>query len=152
MSIMDESLDDCLQSGKRQWRHLAGRVGTKSLTGSVRIGRWLIGASFALLILAGFTLFPPRVSVDHAPHYLADESDSHGFFSPETDPAGNRFVWTEPHASTTFTSIGRQPVVLRLMLRSAAVAGGPDAPILLIVNGAHSLIRNLTLVESLPHE
>ncbi|MDQ2784797.1 MAG: hypothetical protein M3Y58_07330 [Chloroflexota bacterium] len=101
----------------------------------MHIGRWLVGASFALLILAGFALFPPHLSVDHAPHYLADESDSHGFFSPETDPAGNRFVWTEPHAATTFTSIGRQPAVLHLMLRSAAVAGGPDAPIRLIVNG-----------------
>ncbi len=135
MSTMDESLDDCLWSGTGRWRQLAGGVGTKSLAGSVRVYGWLVGVSFAFLILAGFARFPPRVSVDHTAHYLADETDSHGFFSPETDPAGNRFVWTEPYAATTFTSIGRQPVALRLMLRSAAVAGGPDAPIRLIVNG-----------------
>ncbi len=102
---------------------------------SARAGWWLIGGASAVLILVGLALFPPHVSVDRTPRYLSSETDSHGFFGMETDDAGNHFVWTEPHASATFTSIGRQPAVLRLVLRSAAVAGGPDAPISIMING-----------------
>ncbi|MGI8690184.1 MAG: hypothetical protein ACR2M3_16530 [Thermomicrobiales bacterium] len=66
---------------------------------------------------------------------MATKISAHGFFSPQTDDSGNRYVWSEPTASTRFQFIGREAPELVLSLRSAAVAGGPDAPIHVIVNG-----------------
>ena len=56
-------------------------------------------------------------------------------YNAETDAAGNRFVWTKARPIFNFSFKPRQPIQLTFQVRSAAVAGGPDVPIAVVVNG-----------------
>lgn len=53
----------------------------------------------------------------------------------KTDDTKRQYVWTAPRASTAFTFVGNRPFDLVLTLRSVAIAGGPDAPVHILING-----------------
>lgn len=62
-------------------------------------------------------------------------AEQRGFYPPETDAAGNRYVWTRDRGTLVFDFLPRKPITLALALRSAAVAGGPDTPVTVEING-----------------
>ena len=102
---------------------------------SPRIVTWVLAGMTALLVLVALPLFQPQAVAAQMGVHLATQISAHGFFSPQTDGSGNRYVWSEPTASTRFQFIGHEAPELILSLRSAAVAGGPDAPIHVVING-----------------
>ncbi len=62
-------------------------------------------------------------------------AEQRGFYPPDTDTAGNQYVWTRDRGTLVFGFLVRKPVTFTLALRSAAIAGGPDAPVTVEVNG-----------------
>ncbi len=59
-----------------------------------------------------------------------------GFYRTETDPGmGDRYAWTQGRATLVLDSLVRRPVTLSVEMRSAALAGGADIPVLVEVNG-----------------
>ncbi len=90
----------------------------------------LIGAVISVTLI----FVQPAQQVVHTPAELTAKEESQGFYTAETDPSGNRYVWTTSAASTLFRYVGKKPLDLNIELRSAAVAGGPDAAIHVLVN------------------
>jgi hypothetical protein len=80
----------------------------------------------------------PTLRFDYSPHQLTNglpNGSTAGFYQPETDDKGNHYVWTADHARLNFDFQTSRPLKLGLSMRSAAVAGGPDAPVVVLVNG-----------------
>ncbi len=110
-------------------RDLAHRVSWRTLW-------WLIAGLIAVAIGIVLPTHPPRTIVSRTPADLVKEANSSvGFFPPEIDGASREYVWTQPHATIWFADVGRRPFDLLLSLRSAAAAGGPDAPIHILIDG-----------------
>lgn len=95
----------------------------------------LMMAGFVGAVIGVTLIFvQPARHVVHTPTELTAKEESRGFYPAETDPAGIQYVWTTSDASTFFQYVGRKPLDLNLELRSAAVAGGPDVAIHVLVN------------------
>ena len=96
--------------------------------------RWVTAGIIAAALVILLPTHPPPVINALTPVDLATTGYSHGFFPPQTDDTGRQYVWTAPRAATAFTFVGNRPFDLVLTLRSAATAGGPDAPVHVLVN------------------
>lgn len=99
-----------------------------------RMMRWALAGIVAAALLLILLTHPPQVINALTAADLATTEYSHGFFPPQMDDAGRQYVWTAPRAETAFTFVGNRPFDLVLTIRAAAVAGGPDAPIHILVN------------------
>lgn len=101
-------------------------------------------ALWCLLGVIGFAGFGallatrPTLRTTYAATRLATApgiAEQRGFYPPDTDTAGNQYVWTRDRATLVFDFLIRKPVTFTLALRSAAIAGGPDAPVIVELNG-----------------
>ncbi len=89
-----------------------------------------------LLLLVAFRLPVPLELTYQAPQLKTLGADkATGFYLAEADPAGNQFAWSGPRTSLDFSLAFPGGGKLTLEARSAAVYGGPDAPIQVLVNG-----------------
>ena len=91
----------------------------------------------ALLVLLLLPRFSPAATVTQTADDLATGRDNSGFYVPETDASGNRYVWAGPNAVAGFDFTSRKPLTITLELRSAA--GGPDSLVRLRVDD-HELL------------
>lgn len=103
--------------------------------------RAVIGAFIGILaIIALYAMIEtrPRLQTTYQPDQFASANDiveQRGFFRTETDAARNEYVWTQERATLVFDFLVHTPVTLTVSMRSAAVAGGPDMPVQVFVNG-----------------
>lgn len=58
-----------------------------------------------------------------------------GFYSPERDATYGAYTWTQNRATLVFDFLVHRPITLTVEMRSAARAGGPDAPVEVYANG-----------------
>lgn len=121
----------------------------RSLMGRVKVRRraarpwprlFLRGAPILLGALAFGAMLAtqPHLRTTYTPGQFAAASDidsQRGFYASETDAAGNRYVWTQERATLVLNFLTRKPVTVTFTIRSAAVAGGPDTPVPVVING-----------------
>lgn len=88
----------------------------------------------ALIVLLLLPRFSPAATVTQTATDLAAGRDGGGFYLPEIDALGNRYVWAGPNAVAGFDFTSRKPLTITVELRSAATVGGPDAPVHLRVD------------------
>jgi predicted membrane protein DUF2142 len=118
----------------RRWapaRHLAERLRLRSFG-------WLILIPVMVVAFGAMLATQPRLHETYTPDQFATASNidsQRGFHASEVDPAGNRYAWTEDRATLVFDFLVHQPVSFTFMVRSAAVAGGPDTPVQVVING-----------------
>jgi len=102
---------------------------------------WLALSSagiLAIVLFAAMLMTWPKLRATYTPDGFARAPEiaaQRGWYPTETDPAGRRYVWTQERATLVFNFLVRAPVTMTFEVRSAAVAGGPDAPVRVIVNG-----------------
>jgi len=105
---------------------------------SLKFWLWLTAGLVAALVFFGIVLFPPKFQTKYLPEQfdkiVVDEQER-GFFKPQTDDAGNSYVWTQGKSYILFDFLGRKPIEITFEIRSAAVAGGPDNPVTILANG-----------------
>lgn len=92
----------------------------------------LVTMAFGVLFFVAPTLrttYRPD-QLEHAPELASFR----GFYPTERDAAGNRYAWTQDRATLVFDFLVRKPLTLTVTMRSAAIGGGPDAPVRVIVN------------------
>ncbi len=105
----------------------------------------LIGLTFVacgvVLALGGFLLTAmqrPVLRHTYTPDALAgapEVADYRGFYGVQTDvPTGSRYTWTQERATLVLNTLPHRPIALTVEMRSAAVAGGPDTPVQVVVN------------------
>jgi hypothetical protein len=115
-------------------RQLSARLRLRSLV-------WLAPFLFTLLAFGAMGATQPRLQATYTPDQFTKTSDidsQRGFYPTEVDGAGNRYVWTQDRATIVFNFLVHKPVTLTFFMRSAAVAGGPDAPVQVLVNGENA--------------
>ncbi len=99
---------------------------------------WLAAGLVAVLAFVSISLFPPKLQTKYLPDQfdkiVVDEQER-GFFKPQTDDTGNRYVWTQGKSYILFDFLGRKPVEITFEIRSAAAAGGSDNPVTILANG-----------------
>jgi hypothetical protein len=101
----------------------------------------VLGALIGILAIVAFCVMAgtqPRVQTTYRPNQFSktnDIVDQRGFYQTETDAAQNQYVWTQERATIVFDFLVHKPITLTVSMRSAAVAGGPDIPVQVIVNG-----------------
>ncbi len=103
---------------------------------------WRLGI-LALVALLAIFVTQPRLQLRYVSNQLAtiiEEGQTQGFYSSQRDEAGNYYVWTQSQAAISFDFQVNKPLKIDLELRSAAIAGGPDAPIRVLANG-HELAQ-----------
>ncbi len=96
------------------------------------VGAAILAGAFASMLLVQpslQTLFRPDTAT---PLAIVGQR---GWYPTQSDAVGGRYAWTQERATLVFDSLVHKPVTVRVEMRSAAVAGGPDAPVLLEVNG-----------------
>ncbi|MBN9389467.1 MAG: acyltransferase [Chloroflexi bacterium] len=106
---------------------------TKNLI-SGKIVFWVFG----LLVILILPQLQPTTRYDFTPDQLATAVKNglpSGFLKPQQDNSGNTYLWTGPNPAIQFNFQIGGPVTLVFEGRSAAVAGGPDAPVRVLVNG-----------------
>lgn len=94
---------------------------------------WMVGILF--LILLQFNR--PRFDFEYAPHDLTSAtvySSPFGFYPVEQDEAGNSYMWTDGLFGFNYNAKLNSAVKLVFSLRSAAVSGGVDAPLVVKLN------------------
>jgi len=104
------------------------------------IGLTLIACSVVVAI--GGTLLTamqhPVLRQMYAPDALSgapEVADYRGFYGVQTDtPTGSRYTWTQERATLVLNTLPHRPITLTVEMRSAAVAGGPDTPVQVVVN------------------
>ncbi|MDQ2785613.1 MAG: DUF2142 domain-containing protein [Chloroflexota bacterium] len=99
---------------------------------------WLIVGALAIVIPFIMLATQPQLRATYTPDQFATAhaiASQRGFYSIETDPAGNRYVWTQERATLLFDFLVYRPITITVEMRSAAVAGGPDEPVAILVNG-----------------
>jgi len=104
---------------------------------AMRTRRVVMPAALALtgaVVFVGLLFIPPHLTTAYTPAQLNVKDDG-TFFLTETDPTGNQFAWTKGRSSFMLDFLPRKPIRLIAEMRSAAVAGGPDQPVRLMVNG-----------------
>ncbi|MGI8857782.1 MAG: DUF2142 domain-containing protein [Thermomicrobiales bacterium] len=112
-------------------RHLAARLHLRSLA-------WLAPFLITLLAFGAMSVTWPHLRTTYTPDQFTTASDidsQRGFYPTEVDGAGNHYVWTQDHATLVFNFLIHKPVTLTFFMRSAAIAGGPDVPVRVLVNG-----------------
>jgi hypothetical protein len=90
-----------------------------------------------VLMLTGLVMLlnqPVPLKVQFGPQNVEEYQQS-GFYGPETDADGNRYRWTNGQASLTILLRARHPVRLNLLLRNAAIVGGPTEATQVRANG-----------------
>lgn len=109
-------------------------------TNSWRISPRVMGPLVGLFVLVALFIFQLPASLQTG--YQADKlkilnaSADNGFYNAEKDSSDNRYSWTSPQADLVFDLAVPKGFTLLLEAQSAAVFGGPDAPIQVVVNGA----------------
>ena len=99
---------------------------------------WLAGLLVFILLLLCLPFYQPKVQFSYPAAILSkilENATTSGFYEKQSDPAGNSYVWTSERPSIFFDFHTSESVKLVVWARSAAVAGGIDAPVSLLVNG-----------------
>ena len=109
---------------------------------STKVGLWGLAILIGFCCLVSLPFVQPKTQLSYLPQQLGqpteDEKDKiTGFFQPQVDAAGNTYVWTAPRATLRFPFESSRPLVLKVELRSATTAGGPNKPVVVLVNGLH---------------
>ena len=121
----------------RNTKKLSPNITTlKVIRPGYRLG-WGLLSTAIILALQLFTFNPPERYYFQA-EQLGDAisvGNVNGFYKAETDPSNHRFSWTSPTPTVDLDLQSRQPVEMDVNIRSAALAGGPDAPVVVLVNG-----------------
>jgi hypothetical protein len=115
-------------------RHLAARLRLRSFA-------WLAPLLLTLLAFGAMGATQPHLQTTYTPDQFTSASaidSQRGFYPTEVDGAGNRYVWTQDRATIVFNFLVHKPVTLTFFMRSAAVAGGPDAPVQVLINGENA--------------
>lgn len=126
----------CIALGRFAARRAIAARG--ALPPRVRLTLLLIAAVVACATFVGLLLTQPRLRSTCAPDHLNDvahTTSDEGLHAVQVDAAGNRYVWTQQQATLTFDFLTHRPVTVTFMARSAAIAGGPDAPVRVVANG-----------------
>ncbi len=111
--------------------------------------RWAFRAILLVsgyVVLAGILANKTPVYLNLGAEYFSENKEKYnlaGFNRPEEDAQGNKFIWISSTASfvihrenrSPLNSPLKSPLKVALQARSAAVAGGPDAAINVLVNG-----------------
>lgn len=103
---------------------------------------WVVALLVAILCLPAMQLAWPQLQITYWPGQLlhstrADQDKLNGIYPTEVDPRGEEFNWTSPNAVFMFDIESSKPLNLMVEIRSAAIAGGPDKPVAVLVNGLH---------------
>ena len=101
----------------------------------------IIGICIVIAGCSGMYFTRPQLRTAYIPDTFPstpDITEHRGFFETETDAAGNRYVWTQDRATLVFDFLVHRPITITFDIRSAAVAGGPDAPVRVLVNGVEA--------------
>jgi hypothetical protein len=120
-------------------RGLAGIVTT--VAGIVTtVAGIVIAVAGIVIVVACITLLrsQPQLRATYTPAdfpHAAEITSNRGFFPTQTDERGISYVWTQDRATVVFDFLVHRPVRMTFLMRSAAVAGGPDAPVRVVVNG-----------------
>ncbi|MHB8647867.1 MAG: hypothetical protein ACYDAR_18960, partial [Thermomicrobiales bacterium] len=103
--------------------------------------RWMLASSGAVIIVGAFMVML-LVQPSLHPSFMPGQADpspeivaQRGWYQIQTDTTGERYVWTQERATIVFNFLVHTPLTISVEMRSAAVAGGPDAPVSLEVNG-----------------
>ncbi|MDQ6601631.1 MAG: DUF2142 domain-containing protein, partial [Chloroflexota bacterium] len=113
-------------------------MGRLALPLPVRAVVRLIAGVIAVLIPFAMLAAQPQLRAMYTPDQFATAQEitsQRGFYGSESDPAGNRYVWTQGSARLVFDFLVHKPITITFDARSAAIAGGPDAPVFVQVNG-----------------
>ncbi len=103
--------------------------------------KWLVWGGFGLLaglVWVAIWLNPPQLQTSFLPgqtNPIPELTAARGFNKPEQDRDRQSFVWTTERATLEFDLAINKTVTINFEMRSAAVAGGPDAPLEVLVNG-----------------
>lgn len=103
----------------------------------VKVVIGVVGWLVAGLVLSWLISNPPKLKYTYLPQQLSTQLENgevRGFFPPETDAAGNRYSWTREQASLLLNLETTKPFKLTFNIRSAAIAGGPSAPVEILIN------------------
>lgn len=98
----------------------------------------LIAAAATLAIFLAMVGTQPRLHTTYTPEHFGDAQEitsNRGFYPTQVDEMGNRYAWTQERATFVVDFLVHRPITVTIMMRSAAVAGGPDAPVHVEVNG-----------------
>ncbi|MCA1668801.1 MAG: hypothetical protein LC793_15675 [Thermomicrobia bacterium] len=105
---------------------------------SRRVALGIVAIPLAIVAFVGLLVAQPTLRAD----YLASQDAAsntlvltRGVYPAESDSAGNRFVWTQDHVTFLLSALPHTPITITFMMRSAAVAGGPNVPVQVEVNG-----------------
>lgn len=104
----------------------------------ITVAAWLIAGALVAILPIAMLGARPALRATYTPDQFATSpaiTDQRGFYRSETDPAGNRYAWTQERATLIFDFLVHKPVTVTFQVRSAAVAGGPDTPVFVVVNG-----------------
>lgn len=107
------------------------------LTVATQVLLWLS----ALVVLVLIFQLRPNLRYNYSAERLAnlalkpDKVKLGGFYQLQQDAQGNRYLWTAERAVIEFDFPATQAFDLAFEARSAAVAGGPDAPVRVLVAG-----------------
>ncbi len=97
-----------------------------------------VAASLAAIAFLGLIIVQPALRADYSPgrdNPTTNLTLTHGAYPPESDAAGDRFVWTQDHITFLIDALVHGPITITFQMRSAAVAGGPDAPVEVEIDG-----------------
>ena len=103
-----------------------------------RWGSWLaVGIAVAVAFFAMLATQPSLRSTYVVGQFnrTAAIAANRGFYPVQTDESGNRYAWTQERATFVFNFLVHRPITVTVMMRSAAIAGGPDVPIHIEANG-----------------
>ncbi|MEI6046496.1 MAG: hypothetical protein WCS37_19265, partial [Chloroflexota bacterium] len=99
---------------------------------------WLIAGIIGLGYFSGVFFNQPQLQFKYLPQQLADPNEEikpNGFFETQKDQQQNSYSWTNGRATLRYDFQSFKPIKLYLEVESAAVVGGPDAPITVLVDG-----------------
>ncbi len=107
----------------------------------VRRCAWAIGPIAVAAVLAVFLIMldtQPQLRATYVPEQFGNVQEiasNRGFYPVQVDAMDNRYVWTQERATLVIDFLVHRPITVTFMMRSAAVAGGPDAPVHVEANG-----------------
>ncbi len=114
-------------------------LGGTAILNLKRTRGWWLAALAALILIALLTPLQPALELRYGPDQLATNSkkgNTSGFYLPEIDRQGIQYLWTQPQAVLPLDFESRQPLDLKIELRSAAAFGGPASPVAVQLNGS----------------
>ncbi len=103
----------------------------------LKVVSWCLAWIAAFLIFFELQFSLPKLIFEYLPGQIELSSpsvSSKGFYKPEIDNLGNHYTWTRANSQVTLNFNSSETLNLVIEMRSAAVAGGVDAPVNLIVN------------------